>query len=93
VWQKNGPGGEHRYSIHTKTVNGGEHRKVIGGIPSSAPRARFGGPSPAGPGVGAVVNGFHESVSLCASSGFSPTERVPPDSMNSLASLSTGVFR
>lgn len=49
AWQKGGSGGEHRYSIHTKTVNGGEHRKVISGIPSSAPQARFGGPAPAGP--------------------------------------------
>jgi hypothetical protein len=49
VWQKDGPGGNHRYSIHTKTVDGGEHRKVISGLPSSAPQARFGGPAPAGP--------------------------------------------
>jgi hypothetical protein len=49
VWQKNGSVGDYRYSIHTKAVDGGEHRKVIGGIRSSAPRARFGGPAPAGP--------------------------------------------
>lgn len=48
-WQKGGSEGEHRYSIHSKTINGGERRKVIGGIPSSAPQARFGGPDPAGP--------------------------------------------
>jgi Tol biopolymer transport system component len=49
VWQKDGSGGEHRYSIHTKTIDGSEHRKVIGRLRSSAPRARFGGPAPAGP--------------------------------------------
>jgi hypothetical protein len=36
-------------SIHTKAVDGGGHRKVIGGLRSSARRAPFAGHAPAGP--------------------------------------------
>jgi hypothetical protein len=48
AWQQNGIKGDRRYSIHTKAIDGREHRRVIGGL-RSAPGARFGGPVPAGP--------------------------------------------
>jgi Tol biopolymer transport system component len=48
-WKKNGSTVNVRCSIHTIAVDGGERRKVIGGLGSSARHAPFGGPTPAGP--------------------------------------------
>jgi dipeptidyl aminopeptidase/acylaminoacyl peptidase len=49
LWEKNGYAVNYRYSIHIKTVTGARHRKVVGGIRSSARRAPFAGHAPAGP--------------------------------------------
>jgi hypothetical protein len=49
LWEKDGYAINYRYSIHTRAVGGSEHRKVIGGLRSSARRAPFGGHAPAGP--------------------------------------------
>jgi len=49
LWEKNGYAVNYRYSIHTKTVGGRRHHKIVGGIRNSAPRAPFGGHGPAGP--------------------------------------------
>jgi hypothetical protein len=49
LWEKNGYAVNYRYSIHTKTAAGRRHRKVIGGLRSSARSAPFAGHAPAGP--------------------------------------------
>ncbi|HET8565521.1 MAG TPA: hypothetical protein VFL77_03510 [Solirubrobacterales bacterium] len=49
LWERNGYAVNYRYSIHTKTIAGRHHRKIVGGIRSAARRAPLFGHGPAGP--------------------------------------------
>ncbi len=49
LWERTGYASTYRYSIHTKTAAGRRHRKLIGGLRSSAHRPPFAGHGPAGP--------------------------------------------
>lgn len=49
LWEKNGYAVNYRYSIHTKTLDGNQQRKLVGGLRSAARQAPFFGHGPAGP--------------------------------------------
>ena len=49
LWEKGRHASDYRYSIHTKTVGGRRHRRVVGGIRDSARRVPYPGHGPAGP--------------------------------------------
>jgi Tol biopolymer transport system component len=49
LWEKNGYAANYRYSLHTRSIGGGHHRKLVGGIRGSARRVPFAGHGPAGP--------------------------------------------
>jgi len=49
LWERTGYASTYRYSIHTLTSAGLRHRKLIGGLRSSAKNPPFAGHGPAGP--------------------------------------------
>jgi Tol biopolymer transport system component len=49
LWERTGFASTYRYSIHTKTSGGRRHRKLLGGLRSTAMNPPFAGHGPAGP--------------------------------------------